>query len=165
MDIHKEKVARREIGALTASKNVTRGHKIVAPAQQEKIKRYKREEIDYSMLDDIGKLYVVNLAGYYSVLGMQKCGSVTHSVTKSLTHSLTQSINSLPIDPLFKKKKIKVSTKLGAKLAIMVSIFLENYFMQPLFSPIFTNHSMRGLELISWVDTTRLRPLTFLLLE
>eukprot|EP00112_Aurelia_sp_Birch-Aquarium-sp1_P025145 Seg822.6 transcript_id=Seg822.6/GoldUCD/mRNA.D3Y31 product="Abl interactor 1" protein_id=Seg822.6/GoldUCD/D3Y31 len=54
VDIHKEKVARREIGALTASKNVTRGHKIVAPAQQEKIKRYKREEIDYSMLDDIG---------------------------------------------------------------------------------------------------------------
>eukprot|EP00795_Rhopilema_esculentum_P014088 gene14088-5076_t len=54
VDIHKEKVARREIGALTANKNVTRGHKIVAPAQQEKPRRYKREEIDYAALDDIG---------------------------------------------------------------------------------------------------------------
>ena len=84
MDIHKEKVARREIGALTASKNVTRGHKIVAPAQQEKIKRYKREEIDYSTLDDIGKpnANVVNLASYCSMSCMQKCGSVSPPIDK-----------------------------------------------------------------------------------
>lgn len=56
VDIHKEKVARREIGALTTSKNVTKGHKIVAPPQQEKQRRYKREEIDYSSLDDIGRI-------------------------------------------------------------------------------------------------------------
>ena len=54
VDIHKEKVARREIGALTASKNVTRCHKIVAPASQKKQRRYKREEVDYSVLDEIG---------------------------------------------------------------------------------------------------------------
>ena len=56
IDIHKEKVARREIGVLTSSKNFSRGHKIVAPAQQEKPKRYKRVEIDFSELDDIGEI-------------------------------------------------------------------------------------------------------------
>ena len=40
---------------------MTRGHKIVAPAQQEKPRRYKREEIDYAALDDIGMISIVVL--------------------------------------------------------------------------------------------------------
>ncbi|XP_069011267.1 abl interactor 2-like [Embiotoca jacksoni] len=54
VDIHKEKVARREIGILTTNKNTTRSHKIVAPANQERPVRYIRKPIDYSVLDDIG---------------------------------------------------------------------------------------------------------------
>lgn len=57
VDIHKEKVARREIGVLTANKVVTRQHKIVVPAQQEKPQRYIRRPIDYSVLDDLGSLF------------------------------------------------------------------------------------------------------------
>ncbi|XP_026233166.1 abl interactor 2-like isoform X1 [Anabas testudineus] len=54
VDIHKEKVARREIGILTTNKNTSRSHKIVAPANPERPVRYIRKPIDYSVLDDTG---------------------------------------------------------------------------------------------------------------
>lgn len=52
--IHKEKIARREIGILTTSKNTTRMHKILAPSNQEKPIKYIRKPIDYTILDGIG---------------------------------------------------------------------------------------------------------------
>ncbi|XP_078795772.1 abl interactor 1 isoform X7 [Oryzias latipes] len=54
VDIHKEKVARREIGILTTNKNTCRSHKIVAPSNPERPVRYIRKPIDYNVLDDIG---------------------------------------------------------------------------------------------------------------
>ncbi|XP_058242176.1 abl interactor 1a isoform X3 [Hemibagrus wyckioides] len=54
VDIHKEKVARREIGILTTNKNTSRTHKIIAPANIERPVRYIRKPIDYTMLDDVG---------------------------------------------------------------------------------------------------------------
>ncbi|XP_026800602.3 abl interactor 1a isoform X6 [Pangasianodon hypophthalmus] len=54
VDIHKEKVARREIGILTTNKNTTRTHKIIAPANVERPVRYIRKPIDYTVLDDVG---------------------------------------------------------------------------------------------------------------
>ncbi|KAM7282840.1 abl interactor 1 [Ixodes scapularis] len=52
--IHKEKVARREIGVLTANKSTLRQHKILAPASQERPVKYIRRPIDYTLLDDVG---------------------------------------------------------------------------------------------------------------
>ncbi|GLG93940.1 Uncharacterized protein GBIM_01259 [Gryllus bimaculatus] len=52
--IHKEKVARREIGVLTANKTTSRQYKIIAPANPEKPIKYVRKPIDYTALDDIG---------------------------------------------------------------------------------------------------------------
>eukprot|EP00088_Acartia_fossae_P009026 TRINITY_DN14354_c0_g1_i4.p1 TRINITY_DN14354_c0_g1~~TRINITY_DN14354_c0_g1_i4.p1 ORF type:complete len:687 (-),score=167.82 TRINITY_DN14354_c0_g1_i4:336-2396(-) len=52
--IHKEKVARREIGVLTTNKCSNRQYKIVAPANPERRINYVRKPIDYSSLDDIG---------------------------------------------------------------------------------------------------------------
>uniref|UniRef100_A0A8C2A9M4 Abl-interactor 2a n=1 Tax=Cyprinus carpio TaxID=7962 RepID=A0A8C2A9M4_CYPCA len=60
VDIHKEKVARREIGILTTNKNTSRTHKIIAPANPERPVRYIRKPIDYSTLDDIGHGVKVN---------------------------------------------------------------------------------------------------------
>lgn len=54
MDIHKEKVARREIGILTTNKNTSRTHKIIAPGNMERPVRYIRKPIDYTLLDDVG---------------------------------------------------------------------------------------------------------------
>ncbi|NWH29200.1 ABI1 protein, partial [Chloropsis hardwickii] len=54
VDIHKEKVARREIGILTTNKNTSRTHKIIAPANMERPKKKKKKPIDYTVLDDVG---------------------------------------------------------------------------------------------------------------
>uniref|UniRef100_A0A8C2X8Q3 Abl-interactor 2b n=1 Tax=Cyclopterus lumpus TaxID=8103 RepID=A0A8C2X8Q3_CYCLU len=62
VDIHKEKVARREIGILTTNKNTSRTHKIIAPANPERPVRYIRKPIDYSMLDDMGHGVKVGLS-------------------------------------------------------------------------------------------------------
>uniref|UniRef100_A0A8D3AFS8 Abl-interactor 2a n=1 Tax=Scophthalmus maximus TaxID=52904 RepID=A0A8D3AFS8_SCOMX len=74
VDIHKEKVARREIGILTTNKNTCRSHKIVAPASQERPVRYIRKPIDYGVLDDTGH-------GVKVVNGQQnmKLGSLSRS--------------------------------------------------------------------------------------
>jgi hypothetical protein len=48
VNIHKEKVARREIGVLTANKTSSRQFKIIAPANPERPIKYVRKHIDYS---------------------------------------------------------------------------------------------------------------------
>ncbi|EFO24129.1 abl-interactor 1 [Loa loa] len=52
--IHKEKVARREIGLLTINKCAQRKHKVIAVGVQEPLQRYQRTPIDYSVLDNLG---------------------------------------------------------------------------------------------------------------
>eukprot|EP00092_Neocalanus_flemingeri_P059217 GFUD01070721.1.p1 GENE.GFUD01070721.1~~GFUD01070721.1.p1 ORF type:complete len:456 (+),score=149.21 GFUD01070721.1:85-1452(+) len=58
--IHKEKVARREIGVLTTNKcsnspnGLSRQYKIIAPANPERPIKYVRKPIDYACLDTIG---------------------------------------------------------------------------------------------------------------
>ncbi|XP_057708209.1 abl interactor 1-like isoform X1 [Corythoichthys intestinalis] len=54
VDVHKEKVARREIGVLTTNKNASRAHKIVAPTNRERPLRYVRKAVDYGALDHVG---------------------------------------------------------------------------------------------------------------
>lgn len=54
VSIHKEKVARREIGILTNNKSNPRDYKILVPANPERQAKYSRKPIDYSILDDVG---------------------------------------------------------------------------------------------------------------
>uniref|UniRef100_A0A1I7UMF2 SH3 domain-containing protein n=1 Tax=Caenorhabditis tropicalis TaxID=1561998 RepID=A0A1I7UMF2_9PELO len=54
VDVHKEKLARQEIGALTWNKTLFKQPKIIAPAVQEPKVRYQRTPIDYSVLDGVG---------------------------------------------------------------------------------------------------------------
>lgn len=108
VEIHKEKVARREIGVLTSSKNFSRSHKIVAPPQQEKTQRYKREDIDYTCLDHIGHGVKTNRrndsqrrVSTSSSSGSVKGTSVSsvHSSSQgSLQNSIYQSVNTPPSD-------------------------------------------------------------------
>lgn len=49
--IHKEKVARREIGVLTANKTINRQYKIIAPPNPEKPIKYVRKQIDYNSMN------------------------------------------------------------------------------------------------------------------
>lgn len=52
--IHREKIARREIGLFTANKRPNRIPKIIYPANPERPIKYTRKPIDYSILDEVG---------------------------------------------------------------------------------------------------------------
>uniref|UniRef100_A0A672TC52 ABI gene family member 3 n=1 Tax=Sinocyclocheilus grahami TaxID=75366 RepID=A0A672TC52_SINGR len=55
VDMHREKVARREIGAFTVAKRVPRSHKVVPPAKNKEDKiKYSRTPISFSSLDSVG---------------------------------------------------------------------------------------------------------------
>ncbi|NWW27271.1 ABI3 protein, partial [Falcunculus frontatus] len=54
VDIHKEKVSRREIGSLTVSKRFPSYQKIVAPPNPPVLEPYYRKPLNFSVLDDIG---------------------------------------------------------------------------------------------------------------
>ncbi|XP_062388304.1 ABI family, member 3a [Sardina pilchardus] len=53
--MHREKVARREIGVFTAAKRVPRSHKVIPPATGKEPKtKYTRTPISYASLDSLG---------------------------------------------------------------------------------------------------------------
>ncbi|XP_032934925.1 ABI gene family member 3 [Catharus ustulatus] len=54
VDIHKEKVARREIGALTVPKGVPMGPKVAAPPEPPELEPYYRKPLNFSALDGVG---------------------------------------------------------------------------------------------------------------
>ncbi|XP_071433259.1 ABI gene family member 3 isoform X1 [Pithys albifrons albifrons] len=54
VDIHKEKVSRREIGSLTISKRFPSCQKIVAPPNPPTLEPYYRKPLNFSVLDNIG---------------------------------------------------------------------------------------------------------------
>lgn len=81
MDIHKEKVARREIGILTTNKNTSRTHKIIAPANMERPVRYIRKPIDYTVLDDVGHGVKVRIPGYLRTLNTDQEIGLGQNVT------------------------------------------------------------------------------------
>ncbi|NXT08678.1 ABI3 protein, partial [Prunella fulvescens] len=54
VDIHKEKVSRREIGALTVTRRVLSCQKVVAPPDPPVLEPYYRKPLNFSVLDDIG---------------------------------------------------------------------------------------------------------------
>ncbi|XP_064380691.1 ABI gene family member 3 isoform X2 [Dromaius novaehollandiae] len=54
VDMHKEKVCRREIGALTVSKHFPSHQKIAPPASPPSLEPYYRRPLNFSVLDDVG---------------------------------------------------------------------------------------------------------------
>ncbi|NXC48788.1 ABI3 protein, partial [Penelope pileata] len=54
VDMHKEKVSRREIGALTVSKRFPSHQKVVPPPSPPSLEPYYRKPLNFSILDDIG---------------------------------------------------------------------------------------------------------------
>ncbi|XP_042643321.1 ABI gene family member 3 [Tyto alba] len=54
VDMHKEKVSRREIGSLTISKRFPSYQKIMAPPSPPCLEPYYRKPLNFSVLDDIG---------------------------------------------------------------------------------------------------------------
>lgn len=84
VNIHKEKVARREIGVLTTNKTTVRTAKVKKPEADEKPVKYVRKPIDYTLLDDIG--HGVKLSRPYQGDALSKIG-VGRQNSYSSTHS------------------------------------------------------------------------------
>lgn len=89
--IHKEKVARREIGILTTNKVNPRQHKILVPANPERPIKYIRKPIDFGVLDDIG--HGVKLPQGNS---RSKRGFTQGTINGSSGHLMSQSVGPAP---------------------------------------------------------------------
>ena len=76
--VHKEKVARREIGVLTTNKCINSQHKILVPANPERPIKYVRKAIDYSILDDIG--HGVKIAPQQNLPRTKRLGSASSGI-------------------------------------------------------------------------------------
>ncbi|XP_009890518.1 PREDICTED: ABI gene family member 3 [Charadrius vociferus] len=63
VDMHKEKVSRREIGSLTASKRFPSYQKIMSPPSPPCLEPYYRKPLNFSVLDDIGH----GIKGFYAL--------------------------------------------------------------------------------------------------
>ncbi|XP_028842302.1 ABI family, member 3a isoform X1 [Denticeps clupeoides] len=89
VDMHREKVARREIGVFTAAKRVPRNHKIIPPATGKEPKaKYSRTPISYANLDRLGH-------------GMKDSGKqVGRTATMTRKHGGTMGRNSRPPEPV-----------------------------------------------------------------
>ncbi|XP_039556536.1 ABI gene family member 3 isoform X2 [Passer montanus] len=67
VDIHKEKVARREIGALTVTKRLLSHQKVVAPPEPPVLEPYYRKPLSFSVLDHIGHGVKVSAGGWAGI--------------------------------------------------------------------------------------------------
>ncbi|XP_039268381.1 abl interactor 2-like isoform X5 [Styela clava] len=93
VDIHKEKVARREIGLLTTNKVITRNHQIVAPSNPDRTVKYVRKPIDYAELDDVG--HGVKLANQGSQSGNLNVRRVSKTPSPSVDGRKRDSLKSV----------------------------------------------------------------------
>uniref|UniRef100_A0A8C2HD19 ABI gene family member 3 n=1 Tax=Cyprinus carpio TaxID=7962 RepID=A0A8C2HD19_CYPCA len=88
VDMHREKVARREIGAFTVAKRVPRSHKIVPPAKNKEAKiKYSRTPISFTSLDSVGH-------------GMKDSGQPQIKTATMTRSSSTLSRSSRPPEPV-----------------------------------------------------------------
>uniref|UniRef100_A0A158P6W0 SH3 domain-containing protein n=1 Tax=Angiostrongylus cantonensis TaxID=6313 RepID=A0A158P6W0_ANGCA len=86
VNIHKEKLSRREIGALTTNKSIQKQPKIIAPAIQP-VLRYKRTVIDFSVLDEVGHGVRSEVAQYRGGVVSRAPSSVSGSHPCSVHYS------------------------------------------------------------------------------
>ena len=81
VDIHCEKVSRREVGSLTARKPITRGPTVKLPTNPERPVKYIRKQINYSEFDDIG--HGIKTGGHQTIRSIQKNASIKNSIGSS----------------------------------------------------------------------------------
>jgi hypothetical protein len=142
VNIHKEKVARREIGILTTNKCCVKNPKVKRPDVDEKPVKYIRRPIDYAMLDDIGHGVKLNTRQSNSdplnkiAVGRQNSYSSTHS-SSSNTNANTSHLSSkseIQTPPLMLKANtvLNVSNGLGT---VRSNASSASYYRAPVVPP------------------------------
>ena len=79
VDIHCEKVSRREVGALTVRKPIPRGPSVKLPTNPERPVKYIRKAINYNEFDDVGHGIKTGHA-HGTIRNIQKNASIRNSV-------------------------------------------------------------------------------------
>lgn len=87
VDIHMEKVARREVGQLTARKPITKQQTLLSPANPERPVKYIRKQINYNELDEIGHGIKTGSSG---TLRASKNASINSRNSATLSRSESQ---------------------------------------------------------------------------
>ncbi|CAH1775445.1 unnamed protein product [Owenia fusiformis] len=118
--IHKEKVARREIGVITTNKSATRpqGVKnpgIIFPEQSERPIKYTRPQIDYSTLDDIGHGVKVQTSNPRVQRADSSASSMSHMSERS--SSISGAPQTKPPTPPMQKSAGDTLTRRGSHIS------------------------------------------------
>lgn len=108
VDIHCEKVSRREVGSLTARKPISRGPAVKLPTNPERPVKYIRKAINYAEFDDIG--HGIKTGGHATMRAIQKNASIRNSVgsagsTGTLPRVMAQA------DPRYNSSSQELKTK------------------------------------------------------
>jgi hypothetical protein len=152
VSIHKEKVARREIGVLTANKCVVRTSKIKLPESDEKPVKYIRKPIDYSLLDDIGhgvkltrqsanldplsKIGVARQNSYSSTHSSSGIGgSVVSSSVSATAAAAIAGKGEVPTPPLSLKASAMMSAGNGLSTVRSTGSAASSYYRTPVIPP------------------------------
>ncbi|RLV62200.1 hypothetical protein DV515_00019562 [Chloebia gouldiae] len=85
VDMHKEKVSRREIGALTVTRRFLSYQKVVAPPNPPVLEPYYRKPLNFSVLDDIGHGIKVSTRGPTGGLGGSSLSPVSPALPEGRT--------------------------------------------------------------------------------
>lgn len=141
VNIHKEKVARREIGILTTNRTSTRTLKVKRPEIDEKPVKYIRKPIDYAILDDIGhgvKLSRQN-TNYDPLLkigvGRQNSYSSTHSSSGIGSLAPNSKPPDVPTTPLTIKANQSINAGNGLGTVRSSSSTASSYYRAPVAPP------------------------------
>ena len=141
VNIHKEKVARREIGILTTNKCVVRTAKIKRSEVDEKPVKYVRKPIDYSIMDDIGhgvKLSKTpgNMESLNTIgVGRQNSYSSTHSSSGIQNITGSGSIKGQETPPLHLKSNVLANNPTGLNTVRSINSSQNQYYRTPIIPP------------------------------
>ena len=105
VNIHKEKVARREIGFITTNKFYMPGLKLKRSEMEEKPVKYIRKPIDFSLLDDVGH--------GVKMMSPNRDRAINRKNSYSSDHSdaiVTSGFDDFPTPPLMLKSSLNASS-------------------------------------------------------
>lgn len=136
VSIHKEKVARREIGVLTTNKCVIRTAKIKRSDIDEKPVKYVRKPIDYSIMDDIGHGVKLTKTAGNTGVGRQNSYSSTHSSSGIQNITGSGSIKGgQDTPPLHLKSNILANNPTGLNTVRSINSSQNQYYRTPIIPP------------------------------
>ncbi|CAF0970828.1 unnamed protein product [Brachionus calyciflorus] len=133
VNIHKEKVARREIGVLTTNKCIVRTGKVKRPDVEEKPVKYVRKPIDFSILDDVGHGVKINRQQDLSKIGVGRQNSYSSTHSTNSTNTKIADVTNTP--PLILKSNALMNVNSSNGMGTVRSTNSNSIYRTPVIPP------------------------------